>query len=82
MARLARFYPDTLIRLPSVVIVVGKFCEDDYQYYFEWLKILCKQEKVEIWARYSQSRWCLCTNRYQLSRRTYCPYTEWQCLCC
>jgi len=32
------YYPDTFIILPSVVIVVGKFCEDDYQYYLELLR--------------------------------------------
>ncbi|HEW98928.1 MAG TPA: hypothetical protein ENF37_09890 [Beggiatoa sp.] len=54
--------------LPSVVIVVRKFYEDDYQHYLEWLKMLCQQEKVEIWA------YCLMNNHvHRVSNQTRYP---------
>jgi len=36
------------------------FCEGDYQYYLELLQVLCKQEKIEIWA------YCLMSNHVHL----------------
>ena len=45
----------------------GRFCEDDYQYYLEWLKMLCQLEKVDMGILFDEQSCSPCVKPNKIS---------------